>query len=338
MSQKPDSQEIINYLGSLPSTLGLEPTRAWWPKYVFRFDHIENAAAILNSGRILSRLEAESKGVIVHDSAAQAYIEKLDSTLKNYVRLYFRPRTPTQYANEGIRPKSHIEYDGAHMPVPVFLLFSSRLLTLYGVQFSAGRLATGTSISGSFEFLKNLNFADIYHNTHVPSFESGSSRRSEILNARHSEVLVERELNLQYLNHIVCRSIPERETLLNLLKPLTIETWKDRVHVASNRTNLFFKRATFVEESELNPIEARLRLYHNVRDRSWRGPFELDTMWQFRDKDVRNPIQSDFYVSDERLVLNVPQVFEDYRIHVRLNCDLAYIGDFRAHLDSDIPF
>ena len=212
MPYKSDAEAIHEHMLGLPSKLRLDKARRWWPKWLFRSDHVENVADVLNSGRLLSREIAESNGLIKKDSAGSQFIVELTPPLKRYVRLYFRPRTPTQYANEGIRPESMIQY-GAHMPVPIYLLFSVRLLKEDGVLFSNGRLTADAEIGGTFEFLKSINFGHVYHDSGVGPL--GSTRRSEILNARHSEVLVLDELCLDHLKYVICRSEPEQDTLLN---------------------------------------------------------------------------------------------------------------------------
>jgi hypothetical protein len=76
------------------------------------------------------------------------------------------------------------------MPVPIYLLFDSRrLLTQEGVCFTRGRLDSTTEIESDAAFLQSIPFKDVYHDTYVEPRGAGG-RRSEILNARHAEVLV----------------------------------------------------------------------------------------------------------------------------------------------------
>ncbi len=99
----------------LPSSLGLDRNRRFWSRWLFRSDHVENAARILNSGRLLSRAAAERGGLITVDSGSPQYVGQLPSRHRNLVRLYFRPRTPTQYVNEGIRPRGRVQYDADYI-------------------------------------------------------------------------------------------------------------------------------------------------------------------------------------------------------------------------------
>ena len=153
MVLKPDAEDIQDYMRGLAASLSLEGSRRWWTQWLFRSDHVENTAAILNSGKLLSREAAESPHLIVKDSGNPALIRQLTPEQRRYVRLYFRPRTPTQYANEGIRPKDKIEYE-AHMPVPVYLLFSIAMLMDEGVQFTRGRFTESAEIGTTAEFLE----------------------------------------------------------------------------------------------------------------------------------------------------------------------------------------
>ena len=134
---KHDADSIQAFMQGLASTLGLDDKHRWWPNWLYRSDHVENAAEILNTGELLSRSAAELSDRIVKDSASQQHVDELTESQRSYVRLYFRPRTPTQYRNEGIRPDGKI-WNGAHMPVPVYLLFGSQLLQETGVRFCEG--------------------------------------------------------------------------------------------------------------------------------------------------------------------------------------------------------
>ena len=259
MPLKADAEEILEYMQQLPSSLGLDRNRRWWWCWLYRSDHVENAAEILNSGRLLSRAAAEKRQVIRVDSGAPHYVGQLTKKHRNLVRLYFRPRTPTQYTNEGIRPREELEY-GVQMPVPVYLLFAVSLLGEEGMDFTKGRLEQGTAVGGSAEFLKSIDFGDVYHDSGVGSL--GNSRRPEILNARHSEVVVKNELSLDKLKHIVCRSPAERETLLNLLTPEASARWLKMIRVDEGDRRMFEKRGTFVKKARLFEYQFPVPVLH----------------------------------------------------------------------------
>ena len=292
MPLKADADEILDFMQQLPSSVGLDRNRRFWSSWLFRSDHVENVAAILNSGHLLSRLEAERRGLIRVDSGSPYYVGQLSGRHRDLVRLYFRPRTPTQYVNEGFRPRDRIDWD-AHMPVPVYLLFPVSLLAEEGVRFTKGRLEDGTPMGGSAEFLKTLDFGAVYHDSGVGGL--GTYRRSEILNARHSEVVVERELSLDTLMHIICRSAAERETLLNLLGEDARDRWLRKIHVDAGHRRMFHKRGTFVQRAALSSSALRFLFYSNI-EAAMRGPFELRIEWRAGDR-TASAEQDGFMVS-----------------------------------------
>ncbi len=316
----------------LAPSLRLDGSRKWWPDWLFRSDHVENAAAVLNSGMLLSRAAAEHDRLIAKDAGSPQHIGQLTAEHRRYVRLYFRPRTPTQYVNEGIRPKHKIQL-AAHMPVPVYLLFSASLLMEAGVSFSRGRLTPSAPIGDTAEFLRGTNFADVYHNSAVGRLGE-SDRRSTILNARHTEVLVKDELPLTHLKHIVCRSGPERDTLLNLLAQQVRSQWMPRTHVDEGHRRLFQKLGTFVQSADLSRTASRFVFYPNI-EQGMRGPFQLHIEWVSDDRKRihKNPI---FVVSTRPEIFNLGQGASRYRVRVSLDGDLAYLGKFDE--DADMLF
>ena len=332
MPRKADADEILDYMQKLPSSLGLDRNRRFWSRWLFRSDHVENAAEILNSGCLLSRAAAAEGDLIRVDSGSPQYVGQLSARHRNLVRLYFRPRTPTQYVNEGIRPRGTIEY-GAHMPVPVYLVFDVSLLVEEGVRFTKGRLTEGTEIGGSAEFLKSIAFADVYHDRGVGRL-GGSYRRSEILNARHSEVVVENELALDKLAHIICRSAAERETLLSLLSPDARDRWLKKTLVDEGHRRMFEKRGTFVQRAELSSEASQFLFYSNV-DPTMRGPFDLTIRWLFGDRSARAR-QKRFTVSNRPIAYSLNRPAPRYQVCVKLDGNLAYLGDFDERYESEL--
>ena len=320
----------------LASKLRLEPSRSWWTHWLFRSDHVENSADILNSGILLSRAAAESSQLIAHDSGSPGIVNLLPLHHRRYVRLYFRPRTPTQYRNEGIRPKTEITYD-AHMPVPVYMLFSVSLLTEQGVNFTGGRLTDTAYIGSTVDFLRSINFGDVYHDASVGRL-GASSERPRILNARHAEVLVQNELALDHVKHIVCRSAPERDTLLNLLEPQVRQRWIKRICVDEGRRFLFNKLGTFVQSTDLSPELTRVVFYSNTSSLHMRGPFVLQIEWTAPDGWRDTHTDPEFIVGHNPNQFSPRRPMPAYRVKITLNGDLAYLGEFDEDLASDDLF
>ncbi len=129
MDLKPDAEQIKNVLNNLAGQDWVKRTeRRWWPLFVFHYTDIRNAARILQEGYLYSRkyLEDEDKSVV--SSGSPSVLAGTNIAIKDCVRLYFRPKTPTQYYAEGIYPRatlSRSKFPEAHCPVPIFFLFDS---------------------------------------------------------------------------------------------------------------------------------------------------------------------------------------------------------------------
>jgi len=155
-------QKIKQVIDSIKNEKWLQ--NKWWPNYLFHFTDISNAVKILTKEKFLSRSTLEKQGNF-KDIASSEVINNTREKWKEYVRLYFRPKTPTQYRNEGIRPAGKIEL-GAHCPVPIYFLFDSiSILTKEDIYFTNGNLAAkGCNPKNDIKDFENLPFEKIYHN------------------------------------------------------------------------------------------------------------------------------------------------------------------------------
>lgn len=162
-------------------------------------------------------------------------------------RFYFRPRTPTQFHNEGIRPPEQ-RSKHSHCPVPVFLVFDApRMLARENAQISDGNLARQRfNLGAGIEFLRKLNFRTVYHDAPYPA-DMARGERDEITRARCAEVVYPDEVDLSDLKEIVCRTPAERQTLLTLLGTER-RAWSSRVRIELPGERLFFRDWTFVRE------------------------------------------------------------------------------------------
>ena len=335
MPLKSDAEQILGYMDGVGSQLRLDPARRWWPKWLYRSDHVENTARILNSGELLSRAAAEQRGVIAKDCGSARYVRDLLDEQLRYVRLYFRPRTPTQYVNEGIRPENKISarYE-AHMPIPVYMLFSVELLGERGINFTCGRLDRDAEIGGTAEFLMQTNFKDLYHNSGVGPL--GASRRGDILNARHAEVLALDSLSLSHVKRIVCRSRPERDTLLALLDSRTRARWIRRVIVDEGSLGLFNRLGTYVRDVTLTPETVRVAFFADAAA-DWRGPFDVRVECSGGGR-MGTCSWSDYWVTSQPITCNLRHPRSSYTVKVTLNGDLAYCGKYQRSGRFDRPF
>lgn len=268
---KSDHLGIREALNNLKSENWLDESRRWWPNYLFHFTDITNAVNILEKAKLLCRSQIESTSEHKKDIASPEVLQGTKAEWKNYVRLYFRPKTPMLFQIEGIRPKGQLKYGGAHCPVPVVFMFNSLpILTREEVRFSDGNLASTffTKVGENAEFFKKLPFEKIYHSGSLHRFIW--YEKSGIIRNRHAEVIVPKELDLEELSLIWCRTQAEFETLIHLISEETYERWKEKIGVA-NRIPLFYENWTFVKKVVYHQSSVEFIFNHGFP----RGPFNV---------------------------------------------------------------
>jgi hypothetical protein len=306
-------QHVATWSASLPSY------RCWWPKYAYHFTNVANAVSILRHRQLLSRTEARQRGLMVTDNASAAVIQATAPDHLKFARLYFRPRTPTQYHNEGIRPRDQRTALNAHCAMPVFLFFDFvSVLSADETLFSDGNIASGkATIRGDEAFFGTIPFLDVY------SDGAMGTRVAELTFRRQAEILVPAALPLDpHLRMICCRSPAERQTLLHLLQvtdPPLRSTWERHVRVATDP--IFERRATFVET--VGAFGDLVRFTFNPASR-FQGPFDLE---------FRFDAQTSWSLSQPRVTLagehslRLPHVGQAAGIAtLRLDGDLAFQG------------
>ena len=246
MERKSDDRAIGAFFDELAQQPWLGYRRSQWPRYFFHITDVRYAASILADARLLCRARAASEQQMTAGNASPDVLDQTPSWVFDYVRLYFRPRTPTFYRNEGIRPPGYLQM-GAHCPVPVAFMFDAKdIAGRAGVRFSDRNLASPSAMHGEdAKFLHSLDFRDIYHDGPM-----GLDDRSRLTSRRQAEIIMPGELGLDALVHVATRSPAERQTLLSLLE-------KERGSSAVTRemiivdSGLFFCKWTYIESVAL---------------------------------------------------------------------------------------
>ena len=331
MTRRPSAEitALKRHLSELKRETWLGPRR-WWPDYLFHCTDIRNVLSILNSGELLSRVRAKKTDRLKVDIASPEIIGQTDVEWQDYVRLYFRPRTPTQYNNEGFRPKGQWKYD-AHCPVPVYLLLNAvSVLSRAECRFTDGNVAAGAVPMDRIDDLREIPFRLIYHDSR---FEP--SERSTIVYHRNAEVLVPRRLDLGAVRWIFCRSQAEYNTLLHLLPPGARARWVDKIGV---RQSLFHNQWTFVQQTEMN--DERLIIRFNP-ETQMPGPF--DACIRIVELPISGPKQytwrNDQFQTKphDALLLDLRRLqnSHDYRVRFFLDEQLAFAGRYQR---EDMPF
>lgn len=221
------------------------PHRKHWPARLFHHAPLENAVSILRTGVLRSRndpLNTHPRDVAAPD-VIHNRVEAHD-----YVRLYFRPKTPTQYSIEGIRRPGECPYgEGTHAPVLVMFALDARsVLTQPNIRFSDKNMQLGTTVSGDTEaYFDQIPFDKVFS-------EGNTNFDRSITDARSAEVMAASPLDLRAsLREIYFRSEPERDTVFYALGNQK-EYWSRLSHV-SDALKVFQKRHTFVQEVALTP-------------------------------------------------------------------------------------
>jgi hypothetical protein len=291
--------------------------REKWPSRLFHHAPIENAVQIITDGHLRSRSDPANQRE--KDVAAAGVIDHREHA-HNFARLYFRPKTPTQWHIEGIRKAGECKFgDKAHAPVLIMLVFDAkRVLSISSVSFCDRNMQLGSAQPGDTEeYFSAIPFQKVFH-------EGGTGGDSTIKDHRCAEVLVPSPLSLAgNLQWVYCRSSAERDTLIHLLGKLG-PAWAKRILVSSDLL-VFHREYAFVDEVsladsgvvfQLNPRVDRKMLDVSVQVWDARGARIIN----FRNRDMAatpNPPVKRWRVSH-------PLLDGKYHIQIELDGHLAF--------------
>ena len=309
--RKPDAARIEARLDGLRQANWIGPARQWWPKYVFRFDDIQNAVRILQCGKVLCRAK---RGEAL-ETASQEVLDHTKETWKNHVRLYFRPRTPTQYQVEGFRPKGQFGSLQAHMPVPVFFLFDAKdILTRASTKFSDGNLAAHPVVGENADYFEAIPFEKVYHDSWMSEGE-----KANIKFHRHAEVVVPDELDLDALQLIWLRTEAEYKTLLHLLPLAAVKKHGPKIR-HGKKPNLHFNNWSFVESASLE--QNKISLVFNASTLT-PGPFAAHLEVRNRATGAGYKWENPQFQAKDTLTVGIPQIKKAAAYDVRFTLDGA---------------
>jgi len=222
--------------------------QSWWHRFIFHFSDISNVTSILKSGKLYSRNKALELRLMENDNASDEVIGNTGLDAKDFVRFYFGTGTPTQFHNEGFKPKNKIQ-NNAHCPLPIFLLFDFvKLLAREDSHFSSGNIAANhADIYTDIQDLSHLEFEHIYHRGYIPD----ELNTRHVVYCRHAEVLIPERVDIyDFLAYVCVRSQAEKETLLHGLPIEIVEKLNDKLLVRTN--GLFEPRRLYVESVKLD--------------------------------------------------------------------------------------
>lgn len=258
---------------------------------------------------------------MISENASRTVIDQTKPAHLEFARFYFRPRTPTQFRNEGIRPVEHQwrpnpTQPPAHCPVPIFFCFDAvAVLGQDETEFSNGNMgSSGVVHAGTLELFRQIPFEYVYHQG---SFTPED--RDTIVFHRHAEALVPRSLPLEpALSMIVCRSVAERQTLLHLLPSDLRRKWADRVRLGYEA--LFERRWTYVESvTAVKPYA----IFHFNPNTEFPGEYTIKFVYR---EDLSN---KDRIWEGRTTMLNSPFTLEMAQ---------AVSGELRLYIDGSLAF
>ena len=324
----PEISVIRQHLAELTTQPWLDRTSQWWPTYLFHCTDIYNVVSILQQGEIVSRTRIKTVGYLPIDIASPEVIADTDPEWQKCVRFYFRPKTPTQFRNEGFRPLGQRAWN-SHCPVPVYLLFDAlTVLSRTDSRFSDRNLGSSyAKVDGDVSFLKQIPFNLVYHNTRFDRSES------HITQHRNAEVLVPHRMGLESLRYIVCRSDAEYKTLLHLLPPESHSRWVNKIGVLPG-FQLFHRQWTFVEGVDTSTKRIVFRFNPSS---CTPGPF--DAYVEIEETATGNKYRSQIkgFQCNKELPVSLSNLRNpfDYTARLYLDDHLAYENRYQ---DDDLPF
>ena len=219
------------------------PHRRKWPGCLFHHAPFENVVSILSTGMLRSRNDPANPRP--RDVSARE-VNQAREHAHDWVRMYFRPKTPTQFSIEGIRKAGECKFgEGTHAPILVMLVLDAhRILTQPDIRFCGQNMQKRNAVPGDDEaYFSAIPFAKV--------FSEGSTEGDDtIIQHRCAEVLSSSPLDLgQCLRSIYFRSEPERDTVLHALGQ-NRQRWLQRCFV-SDALKVFEKKFSFVQEISL---------------------------------------------------------------------------------------
>lgn len=309
-----------------------EYLRRSWIRYCYHYSAVENVVSILKRGELYSRNKSRKLGIMTNDNASNDVISNTKEWVKDYVRFYFRPKTPTQFHNEGFRSEATMTPYQAHCPFPVFLLFDFKsVLDLKNCYFTNHSLAKSDQqkmLNTPKEFW-DLPFKKIYHVGYFPS-----ECRDEIVSSRQAEIIVYDKVKIAGLiKKILVRSPAERQTLFALLGENVSQKYSDLIQIDSKKS-VFYGRWVFIENVVLSSKNVSIEF--NCGEQS--TVFSLKVCI----KDCTNNLVKQ-YCTDNWLCLPKHQVHWDkpinkYEIKIFLNESLAFYDKYNQEENTDLPF
>lgn len=296
--------------------------RSQWPSRLFHHAPIENAVELLKDGNLRSRNDPGNNKK--RDVAAAGVIAARDHA-HDFGRLYFRPMTPTQWHIEGIRKAGECSFgEASHAPILIMFVFNARaVLRSQGVKFCDRNMqVSGAEPNDSEVYFSSIPFEKVFH-------VGGIGGDRSIIEHRCAEVLAASPLPLAgTLQWIYCRTLPERDTLCDMLGPYSAN-WLRKI-VVSDDLLVFERRYTFVEHVSFTDEGLVFQLNPRVDGRTVAVKIQAtnsagDSVVNFSNSEMK--ARPEAPVTRWRIQANLP--YGIYRVRIELEGHLAFCANVK---------
>ncbi len=184
----------------------------------YHYTDISNFINIMKTGNLYSRNKAAALGFT--DAADHLVLSHTNKYIMDYVRFFYKEKTPTLYRNEGIKSDNM----RPHMPIPVLLIFNENIIQNPGVAFLSGGGGNPNSVfTKDISEAKNFDWKVIFYRGPIPRYENdlisvgNDSSGASITNKKNAEFLYPDEIDIKYIKRIIFRAPADMKTAECLL-------------------------------------------------------------------------------------------------------------------------
>ncbi len=308
----------------------LPDNRKYWANYLFHFSDIKNIIKILESGTLYSRNNAIKRGLMHNDNASKEVIDQTMPHIHDFVRFYFRPMTPTQFNNEGLKegcPKDK------HCPIPIFLLFDKSIVNHHDSDciLCEKTLASPSSlelIKNSIDDLNSFPYEKIYH---IGPYDINTDL--DIKQYRQAEFCIKNQVGLEDLKYIVTRSLAEKEMLLYWLKSLNINTYNNIIKCSSELgfQLMFFKHNLYIDNVDLTDE------YFKFQVMNYLSSYKIQIVIKY-DNNPKRVYKYDANNSKFELDISKESYINSYKVKVVVDGNCMFISEHTKTNKKDIIF
>lgn len=202
------------------------------------YTDILNLYKIIESGKLLSRNRAKELGFV--DAADHDVLSHTHEYIMDYVRFYYKEKSPTIYRNEGIKPDN----SSPHMPIPVLLLFEHGIIEHSGVAFLSGGGGNPYSVfAKEVSVASNFDWDMIFYRGPIPRpgngiiFVGKDISGASITNKKNAEFLYPKEISTKYIEKIIFRAPADKkvaEIILGANKLFETDNLREKFNYTHN--------------------------------------------------------------------------------------------------------